>query len=315
MTKPTKLLSTYRFEKNTIPLEKRSTIGSLFPIFCTMSGYKTFRYLLLVIFVFPLFPQSHWDDYIHEKTIGSTYRIFGDNVNLRESDNLKSKVKKKLSMGAVVTILAKTNQIMEQDSVKEYWYKVKSEKDTGFIWGGLIADYSFPLEQNTILCRNLGVKRRTLELKLIQGDKLLSQSKWEAGAVSNESWNHKIYPASQFSPSPKFLFGLSYFVFSEIENGSTSEQLISITSDSKLVSHFSWNHGSCDPPSCGESWLVFPGETLPEDKKTKRKVTKGKTNTIQELTHIFDIDNSKTHEYYNSEYIWNGTKFQRKENP
>lgn len=278
-----------------------------------MSGYKTLLCILLLLFVYPLYSQNHWDDYIHEKTVKSTYRIFGDNVNLRESDNLKSKVKKKLSMGAVVTILAKTNQIMEQDSVKEYWYQVKSEKDTGYIWGGLIADYSFPLEKNTVLCRNLGVKRSTLELKLIQGDKLLTQTKWESGAVSNENWSHKIYPASQFSPSPKFLFGLSYFVFSEIENGSTNEQLISISSDSKFVSHFSWNLGSCDPPTCGESWLVFPGETLPVDPKKKRKVTKGKTNTIQELTHIFDIDNANTHEYFTSEYKWDGTNFKKKE--
>ncbi|TGL45254.1 SH3 domain-containing protein [Leptospira perdikensis] len=278
-----------------------------------MSGYRNLLCILLVLLFSPVFSENHWDGYIHEKTIKSTYRIFGDNVNLRESDNLKAKVKKKLSMGAVVTILAKTNQIMEQDSVKEYWYQVQSEKDIGYIWGGLIADYSFPLEHNTILCRNLGVKRRSLELKLIQGDKLLSQTKWEVGAISNESWNHKIYPSSEFSPSPKALFGLTYLVFSEIEYGYTNEQLVSVSSDSKLVSQFSWNPGSCDPPACAESWLVFPGETLLEDTKIKRKITKGKTNTIQELTHSFDIDDSNSHEYYKSEYKWNGTHFQKKE--
>lgn len=279
-----------------------------------MSGYKTLLYILLFIFVFPIFAENHWDYYIHEKIVGSTYRIFGDNVNLRETDNIKSKVKKKLSIGTSVTILTKTNQILEQDSVKEYWYQVQSENESGYIWGGLIADYSFPLEGYAILCRNLGVKQSKIELKLIQGDKLLSQSKWEVGPVSNESWNHKIYPALQFSPNPKFLFGLTYLVFSEIEYGYTNERLITISPDTKLVSHFSWNPGSCDPPSCAESWLVFPNETLPEDTKTKRKITKGKPNTIQELTHSFDIEDSSSHEYYKSEYKWNGTKFQKKEN-
>ncbi|EMY70702.1 SH3 domain-containing protein [Leptospira vanthielii] len=278
-----------------------------------MSGYKTLLYILLIIFVFPIFAENHWDDYIHEKNVGSTYRIFGDNVNLRESDNIKSKVKKKLSIGTSITILTKTNQILEQDSVKEYWYQVQSENETGYIWGGFVADYSFPLDGNTILCRNLGVKHGKIELKLMQGDKLLSQSQWEVGPVSNENWDHKIYPASQFSPSPKFLFGLTYLVFSEIEYGYTNEQLITISPDAKLVSHFSWNPGSCDPPSCAESWLVFPKETLPEDTKIKRKVIKGKPNTIQEITHSFDIDDSNSHEYYQSEYIWNGTIFQKKE--
>ncbi|MCW7480833.1 SH3 domain-containing protein [Leptospira kanakyensis] len=278
-----------------------------------MSGYKSLLYILVFLYVFPLFPQNHWDNYIHEKTVGSTYQIFGDNVNLRDADNLKSKVKKKLSIGSAVTILAKTNQIMEQDSVKEYWYEVKSEKEIGYIWGGLIADYSFPIEDHTILCRNLGIKLNKIELKLIQGDKLLSQSKWDVGPVSNESWKHQIYPSSEFTPSPKFLFGLTYLVFSEIEYGYTNEQLITISPDKKLISQFSWNPGSCDPPSCAESWLVFPSETLNADIKTQRKTTKGKKNTIQELTHSFDIEDSNFHEYYKSEYIWNGTTFQKKE--
>lgn len=279
-----------------------------------MSGYKFLLYIPLILFVFPIFAENHWDDYVHEKTVGSTYQIFGDNVNLRESDNIKSKVKKTLSIGTTITILTKTNQIMEQDSVKEYWYQVQSENETGYIWGGLIADYSFPLEENTILCRNLGVKLRKIELKLIQGNKLLSHTKWEVGPVSNETWKHEIYPATQLSPSPKFLFGLTYFVFSEIEYGYTNEQLITISAEEKIVSHFSWNPGSCDPPTCAESWLVFPKETLAEDAKTQRKVTKGKPNTIQEVTHSFDIDDSNFHEYYKSEYIWNGTIFQKKEN-
>ncbi|TGL87598.1 SH3 domain-containing protein [Leptospira congkakensis] len=278
-----------------------------------MSGYKILLYILILSCVLPIFPEDHWDNYIQEKTVGSTYQIFGDNVNIRESNNLNAKIKKKLSIGSVVTILSKTNQILEQDSVKEYWYEVKSEKDTGFIWGGLIADYSFPIEENTILCRNLGVKLRKIELKLIQGDKILTQTKLDVGPVSNEIWKHNIYSESQFSPSPKFLFGLTYFVFSEIEYGYTNELLISISPDNKLISQFSWIPGSCDPPSCAESWLVFPNETLSEDKKTQRKLTKGIKNTIQELTHSFDIEDSNFHEYYKSEYIWNGTTFQKKE--
>ncbi|PJZ46775.1 SH3 domain-containing protein [Leptospira brenneri] len=279
-----------------------------------MSGYKTLLYIPLFLTIFPLFAQNHWDDYISEKQEGSTYQLFGDNVNLREADNLKANVKKKLSIGSVVTILTKTNQITEQDSVKEYWYKVKSGTDIGYIWGGLIADYSFPLEEgNTILCKNLGVKLRKIELKLIQGDKLISQAQWEVGPVSNETWKHNIYPRERFSPSPKFLFALTYLVFSEIEYGYTNEQLITISPDQKLISQFSWNPGACDPPSCAESWLVFPNESLEQDPKTQRQLTKGKKNTIQELTHSFDIEDSNFHEYYKTEYIWDGNSFQKKD--
>ncbi|PJZ85140.1 hypothetical protein CH366_02415 [Leptospira harrisiae] len=279
-----------------------------------MSGYKFLLYILIIFFVFPIYPENHWDQYIHEKKINSTYHIFGDNVNIRDSNNINAKVLKKLSIGDSVKILTKTNQILEQNSVKEYWYEVQSGKDIGYVWGGLLSDYSFEWNDKIILCRNLGIQLGKLELKLIQNNQLLANGTWTVGPISNEGWDHNIYQPSSFSPSPVAVFGLRYFIFSEIEYGYTNEQIFTIDKDSKFVSQFSWNPGACDPPSCAESWLVFPNENLIADKKINRKVTKGKPNTIIELTHSFEIDDESSHEYYQSEYNWNGTIFQKKEN-
>ncbi|TGM73133.1 SH3 domain-containing protein [Leptospira mtsangambouensis] len=279
-----------------------------------MSGYKYLLYTLLALFVSPIFSENHWDHYIHEKTAGSTYLTFGDNINLRESNNINAKVLKKLSIGDSVKIITKTNQILEQNSVKEYWYQVQLEKEIGYVWGGLLADYSFEWNDKTILARNLGIQVGKLELKLIQKNQLLAQGTWDVGPMSNEGWDHTIYQPSSFSPAPVAIFGLKYLVFSEIEYGYTNEQIFTLDKDLKFISQFSWNPGACDPPSCAESWLVLPTETLPADKKINRKVTKGKPNTIIELTHSFDIDDESSHEYYQSEYIWNGTTFQKKEN-
>lgn len=278
-----------------------------------MSGYKIFIYLLILCFAFPIFSQNHWDDYIAEKNIGSTYSIFGDNVNLRDSGNINGKVIKKLSLGSTAKILTKTNQILEQNSVKEYWYKVQVGEDTGYLWGGLIADYSFLLGDFMILCKNLGVKTRKLELKMIQGSKLISQGNWEVGPMSNETWEHTIYDPKQFSPNPNSLFAIKYLIFSEIEYGFTNEQVFILNQDFKILPQFSWNPGACDPPSCSETWLVFPKETLPEDKKILRKVIKGKENTIIEVTHSFDVEETNQHDFYQTEYIWKGNQFQRKE--
>lgn len=278
-----------------------------------MSGYKIFIYLLILCFAFPIFSQNHWDDYIAEKNIGSTYSIFGDNVNLRDSGNINGKVIKKLSLGSTAKILTKTNQILEQNSVKEYWYKVQVGEDTGYLWGGLIADHSFLLGDFVILCKNLGVKTRKLELKLIQGSKLISQGNWEVGPMSNETWEHTIYDPKQFSPNPNSLFAIKYLIFSEIEYGFSNEQVFILNQDFKILPQFSWNPGACDPPSCSETWLVFPKETLPEDKKILRKVIKGKENTIIEVTHSFDVEETNLHDFYQTEYIWKGNQFQRKE--
>lgn len=279
-----------------------------------MSGYKSLLSILMFLFVFPILPQNHWDDYIHEKTEGSTYLIFGDNVNLRETNNINAKVLKKLSIGDSVKILTKTNQILEQNSVKEYWYKIQSEKEIGYVWGGLLSDYSFEWNDKTILARNLGVRLGKLELKLIQNNQILSIGSWDVGPISNEGWNHTIYQPTSFAPAPVAVFGLRYLVFSEIEYGYTNEQIFTMDKDLKFVPQFSWNPGACDPPSCAESWLIFPNENLPADKRINRKLIKGKPNTIIELTHSFDVDDESSHEYFQSEYNWNGTIFQKKEN-
>lgn len=285
-----------------------------FPIYYTMSGYRFTIFILIIGSVSPIFSQNHWDDYIAEKNIGNTYQVFGDNVNLRDSSNLNGKVIKKLSLGNQIKILTKTNQILEQNSVKEHWYKVQAGDETGYLWGGLIADYTFPLEDLTILCKNLGIKSGKLELKILRDSKLVSQGSFEVGPMSNETWNHTLYNAKLFSPSPKVLFAIKFLIFSEIEYGYSNEQVFILNQDLKILPQFSWNPGACDPPACAETWLVFPKETLPEDQKLGRKQYKGKDNTIIELMHSFDIDEPNQHDYYQTEYKWNGIRFQKKEN-
>lgn len=284
-----------------------------FPIFYTMSGIVFFLSLLLTSLISPILSQNHWDDYIAEKNIKSTYYIFGDNVNLREADHLNAKVIRKLPLGTVIKILTKTNQILEQNSLKEFWYKVQVGEETGYLWGGLISDYSFPLNDTIILCKNLGTKTKKLELKILQGSKILSQGSFEVGPLSNESWDHTIYNPSLFSPSPHTIFAIKFLIFSEIEYGYSNEQVFTLNRELKITPQFSWNPGSCDPPACAETWLVFPKDTLPEDKKMNRKTLKGKENTIIELMHSFDLDETNQHDFYQSEYVWNGSQFQKKE--
>ncbi|TGM55154.1 SH3 domain-containing protein [Leptospira biflexa] len=278
-----------------------------------MSGYKVSFFILVLCFISPLYSQNHWEDYIAEKNIGSTYPIFGDNVNLRDASNINGKVIKKLNLGSSVKVLTKTNQILEQNSVKEYWYKVQVGEEIGYLWGGLIADYSFPFKEYLVLCKNLGIKTRKLELKIIQDSKLLSHGSWEVGPMSNETWDHTIYESKQFSPSPNALFAIKFLIFSEIEYGYSNEQIFILNSENKISPQFSWNPGACDPPSCSETWLVFPKDTLPEDKKISRKLVKGKDNAIIEVMHSFDVEDPNQHDYYQTEYTWNGSLFQKKE--
>lgn len=257
--------------------------------------------------------QGHWGDYISTKEANSTYHVFGEKVNLREKPDTKSKVISVLNPGDPILILEQSKQKLEQNNLAEYWYKIKFKNFTGYLWGGLISDYSFSDSKFTVLCKNLGVKLTGLELRLVEKNKIISSLRIKDGPVSNEAWGFTKYKESDFSPSPISLIGLKYFVFSEIEYGYSQETIITISKDKKLTSHFSWLAGSCDPPSCMESWLVFPSDTLKKDSNINRKETKGKTNKILEVSRSYDIDDPNSNDYFEKTHTWNGKTFISKE--
>ncbi|BDA77763.1 hypothetical protein LPTSP3_g06930 [Leptospira kobayashii] len=268
--------------------------------------------LILISLASPLLAQGHWEGTLPEKKENTEYKVFAENVNIRKEPNLKADVVTKLQPGNPVKVLKKTNTALAQGKVKEYWYKVKAGKEEGYVWGGLLSDYHLTLGKYEILVRNLGVVSEVLEIKALSDSKLTSSLKLDPGPVSNESWGHELYNTESFKPSPGEMFSLRYLVYSEIEYGFPNETFITLK-DGKLTSHFSRVPGMCDPPSCAESWLVFPDDILTADSEIKRKIYKGKPNTIREITRHYDIDDISAQEYYEREYIWNGKTFKEKE--
>lgn len=280
-----------------------------------MSFYTKVSLFLFVLFcsLTSIFSESGTEDYIATKDPKGTYQIFGEKVNLREATNTKSKIVSVLNPGDRIQILEVTKEKLEQNQMTDFWYKIKAKDKSGYLWGGLIADYSFVDSKFTILCKILGPKKTGLELRVVQNEKVISNLKINDGSVGNDSWGYIKYKEKDFSPAPDSIFGLKYFVFSEIEYGYTQQTILSLSKDGKLTSHFSWLEGSCDPPACMESWLVFPSETLKKDEIINRSETKGQKNTIIEISRSYDIDDPKSNDYFKKLHIWNGKKFQTKE--
>ncbi|WP_411823581.1 SH3 domain-containing protein [Leptospira sp. 'Mane'] len=278
--------------------------------------FSSFKYPFLILisigFLSPLLSQGHWDGILPEKKENTVYKVFAENVNIRKEPNLKADVVTKLQPGNSVKVLKKTTTVLTQGKVKEYWYKIKTGKEEGYVWGGLLSDYHLTLGKHEILVRNLGVLAQAIEIKALSDSKLVSELKLNPGPVSNEAWKYKVYPANSFKPAPGEIFGLHYLVYSEIEYGYPEETFITLK-DGNLTSHFSRIPGMCDPPSCAESWLLFPEDVLAANKEIGRKAYKGKPNTILEISRHYDLDDSSAQEYFESEYIWNGKIFKAKE--
>lgn len=258
---------------------------------------------------FELNAENHWDNYIPERQLQSKVRLYGDSVNVRKSPKLDAVVLGKLPIGKELVLLEKTDVILTQNQITDYWYQVSWDAELqGYVWGGLFSDYSFPLSENTILIKNPGSKKKGFEYKVLQGTKILSQGQWKGGAIGNENFQYIPYPGEQFNPSPKHLFGLQVLIFSEIEYGYTEELLFSF--DGKNLNHLlSWHPGSCDPPSCSESWLIFPKESVKKEVGGKTVTFKGEPDSILIVQNSYDMDYPETSEISKTKFKWKDGKF------
>lgn len=70
--------------------------------------------------------------------------LIADNVNVREEASSKGKVVANIPIGTEVKILKKADQTLKLNGFETNWYKVEFKtatgKQSGYVWGGLIAD-------------------------------------------------------------------------------------------------------------------------------------------------------------------------------
>ncbi|MDB3906095.1 SH3 domain-containing protein [Crocinitomicaceae bacterium] len=103
----------------------------------------------VILFAFALvanlsFSQYEYEDMRllsseYEFEEGSTETLYGDNVVLRKKPSTESKAIDTLSIGSEVKILENSRKEIVVNGKTSYWYKVKSNKGTGYVAGGFIA--------------------------------------------------------------------------------------------------------------------------------------------------------------------------------
>ena len=73
-----------------------------------------------------------------------------DNLRVRDMANIQSNILGKLKIGDIVTILSSSDEIFNVNGISDYWYKIKTEKLEGYVFGYYLND----LEKNNILISN-----------------------------------------------------------------------------------------------------------------------------------------------------------------
>lgn len=271
---------------------------------------------MIVIFLtgFTLQAQGHWEGTIHIKKIQSMVAIFGENVNIRKEANTKSEVVMKLQPGDLVTIISQENTLTTIDDDSEYWYKVEINKKQGYVWGGLLADTFTWKNSYLILFRSLGTKSGLSEIRILKNNKILTSLIWNTGPIGLDDFNTKpkveFLPTKNYSNQPELFFKIEYFVYSEIEYGYTYNQFFTLSRKGQLNKEFGLVPANCDPPACGEQFVLFPEDELKPDANQKRKnIFKANKNEIVIIYHSFSSDEENEHEWSQQIFKWNGSKF------
>ncbi len=106
--------------------------------------------LVLCLFAFAqLFGQTAPE--VHFKTMESetlteelSYEyLMAHNVFLREKPSLKSKRLAVLSIGTKLVLREESQNSEEMNGIKSNWYRVNAGEQTGWVWGGMIAQKAF----------------------------------------------------------------------------------------------------------------------------------------------------------------------------
>jgi len=79
------------------------------------------------------------------------YNILESSVNIRSQPNLTSSVIGKLKLHSEIEIIERAENFQTIDDMTHYWYKIKYEDITGYIWGGFISIETkiFVIDNNT----------------------------------------------------------------------------------------------------------------------------------------------------------------------
>jgi len=261
-------------------------------------------------------------DYSYGKyEVGRSVPLFGDNVNIREKPSLNAGIVDRLPIASVVTVVEKTEEILEIKRYKERWYRMeytdgKGKKKSGYIWGGLLAkgylheDLDGDGEKEWALFGIVGRTeyRSDFEVRYVKKGKVISQEKFEPIETSSDDgagfFSYSVYTdvldRSGFTPPLKMVKLMFEYGACDYANG----DVIFYLSVNRL------RYGLTAVWVSGEAGSIDIEYIFPRDKGGEKN-----SIIIKHTTEQLDMDTGKTISSKTrfEKYFWNGKTLEKKE--
>ncbi len=111
--------------------------------------------LFLAAVLLSLHPSVSFSEPADRDIAGKTVIATADNLRIRETSELNSKVTGHMNIGDTALVLEVSDITVKVKDNEDYWYKVKTSSGEGWVFGGLITDiYSTSSDKNIIIWAN-----------------------------------------------------------------------------------------------------------------------------------------------------------------
>ncbi|MDO1511554.1 SH3 domain-containing protein [Maribacter confluentis] len=237
--------------------------------------------------------------------------LLAHKVFLREKPSVRSKKVGLLDIGTKMVLWEKSLYSKEIDGVNSHWYRVTTENETGWVWGGMIAQKSFGSIADN-------------QVKFVYGYESSTQN--EAGLTKV---NYQLRAFKNGQQLDKIVFDSLHAIPVHIENhGSLGlfnvEDVITVDlADAESgyqvgKSYVFWNNGRFIKVAdlvdyADNNYLKTEHFVFPSDMQGVKSTILLKTTITKNIKSLDDALAQNNVEFITTPYIWNGSKLIKKQ--
>ena len=281
-----------------------------------MRNLKKSALILCLFAMVNVFAQTQQIDFeIMDKSLPAeelTYEyLLAHKVFLREKPSVRSKKVTLLDIGTKMVLWEKSLYAKEIDGIKSHWYRVTTGNETGWVWGGMIAQKSFGSIADNQVKFVYGYESSA------QNASGVTETKYQLRAFKNGQQLDKMVLDS-LSATPVNIQNHGSLGLFNVEDVITVDLADAETGYQVGKSYIFWNNGRFIKVAdlvdyADASYLKTESFVFPSDMQGIKSTILLKTTITKNIKTLDDALSQSNVEFITTPYIWNGSKLLKKE--